>query len=90
MSRSELFIRKNIDPFLYSFKTDTHVLIKTIRKNRRETNMKKTQDQILKGLSVEKHIDSGMTKIQAFEKYHTDSKSHTSSVYKTLHYKRRL
>ena len=37
--------------------------------------MKKNQDQILKGLSVEKHIDAGLTKWQALEKYHTDCKS---------------
>ena len=75
MSRATPFVRKNIDPFLYSFKTDPKVLIKTIQKNRRKTNMKKNQDQILKGLSVEKHIDAGLTKWQALEKYHTDCKS---------------
>ena len=79
MFNSTPAVVKNIDPFLYSFKTDTNVLIKTIRKNRKETNMKKNQDQILKGLSVEKHIDSGMTKMQALEKYHTECKSPKSS-----------
>ena len=79
MSHSEPFDRKNIDPFLYAFKTDPKVLIKTIRKNRREINMKKTQDKILKGLSVEKYINAGLTKCQALEKYHTECKSPKSS-----------
>ena len=41
--------------------------------------MKKTQDKILKGLSVEKYINAGLTKCQALEKYHTECKSPKSS-----------
>ena len=86
MSYTDTIVRKNIDPFLYAFKTDTKVLIKTIRKRRRETNMKKNQDQILKGILVEKHIEAGLTKRQALEKYHTECMSPKNSSDKALTY----